>query len=87
MYCVAKVRSASELHLRPVIVPIATENSVRIDVPCNLVQNRFFGAEWLGTSLLPVDQPARIFGKFLASGFFDEGKASEESENHRINTG
>jgi hypothetical protein len=27
------------------------------------------------------------FGKFLASGFFDEGMASEKRENHRIHTG
>ena len=30
---------------------------------------------------------ARIFGKFLANGFFSESPATGKSENHRINTG
>ena len=41
----------------------------------------------LGACSLRLNRLARIFGKFLASGFFDEGTASEKSENHRINTG
>jgi hypothetical protein len=40
----------------------------------------------LGRCSLRSNRLARIFGKFLASGFFDEGTASERSENHRINT-
>ena len=41
----------------------------------------------LGACSLQLNRLARIFGKFLASGFFDEGMASEKNENHRINTG
>jgi len=41
----------------------------------------------LGACSLRLNRLARIFGKFLASGFFDEGTASEKSENRRINTG
>ena len=37
----------------------------------------------LGACSLRLNRLARIFGKFLASGFFDD----EKSENHRINTG
>jgi hypothetical protein len=36
---------------------------------------------------LRLNRLVRIFGKFLASGLFDEGTAREKSENHRINTG
>lgn len=41
----------------------------------------------LGACSLRLNRLARVFGKFLASGFFDEGRASEKSEYHRINTG
>ena len=41
----------------------------------------------LGACSLQLNRLARIFGKLLASGFFDEGMASEKSDNHRINTG
>jgi len=41
----------------------------------------------MGACSLRLNRLARIFGKFLASGFFDEGTASEKSENRRINTG
>ena len=36
---------------------------------------------------MQLNRLARIFGRFLASGFVDEGMASEKSQNHRINTG
>ena len=40
-----------------------------------------------GKSRIVLYQLARIFGKFLANGFWSEGTASGKSENDRINTG
>ena len=40
-----------------------------------------------GTSILHLDWLARVFGKFLANGFFSEYPPIGKSENHRINLG